>query len=260
MLHSRASRSFATVVTLSLSAMTLAGCGGGFSTLDIQPISEMQHSAHDYGGAGYQSPNYHPYLTGSHATFSGENTLHIGGDYEPRERLQRLFKSEVEGHTISVFFGHSRDGVGVNRLSNYERDLVTQDGRTLYSQDGFFPFRTSPVILVDDDFDFMTPHGLALFGAVKILNDILPPEFQILVAARPVGNFNPQGTISVEVMSPASIQAACSPLAAACASTSHSVLGFTNYAVLRIPDDFEAQELPQAKSIITHELLHALGT
>ena len=228
MLQSHTSRSVAAICTLLIAIITLAGCGGD-TAMDVQSLAELEQPAHDhdYGGAAYQNPNYYPYETGSHITYSANDTIHIGGPYQPKEQLQHFSRVTNRGRTFTTYIGPSRDGVGLDRLVNYEDDLITNDGKVirLLSLDGFFAFRQQPSVLVESDFDFRSVHGLALYGVIRILNDILPPEFQLQLYLKPTGYYNPLGTILVQAMSPASIQAQCGASAAACASASINRLG-----------------------------------
>ena len=81
----------------------------------------------------------------------------------------------------------------MDRLKNYEEDLITQDGTipSFLSDDGFHPFRVQPKLwfenrFFDLAFNEMEPGARAAANAilegVQILNDALPPEFQIVNA------------------------------------------------------------------------------
>ncbi len=230
------------------------GCGGGSMQSEL-PVQ-------NYSRPAYQNPNYHPYLTPSNA-YRWENTIHVGGDVEPRDKLRRVgtFGS------IKVFQGASRDGVGKKRLENYEHDLLTQDDSTSSSRDGFYPFRVAPKIWLEDDFYRLLrandekAEGLiqALFGSVRILNDALPPEFQIDFTTED----SPQveGTIAIAFRSPGRIAEICgSAGTVACASS--DVLNLhnkTNSAVIYFPDNLDTSKRQTTQTIILHELLHALG-
>lgn len=153
--------------------------------------------SHNYTRSAYQSPNYHPHEMPSHAYIWG-NTVHIGGDLEPKEALRRI--ATVNG--INYFIGASRDGVGVDRLRNYAMDLETKDGTvsSYLSDDGFYPFRVKPRILLGrgfEDLDLDNEAFGALLDSVQILNDALPPEFQIKIAGDYYGGPIYEGDIVV---------------------------------------------------------------
>ena len=54
---------------------------------------------------------------------------------------------------IRYFIGASRDGVGVDRLQDYEKDLTTQNGADPYGLDGddSRPFTGMPQLYLDPD-------------------------------------------------------------------------------------------------------------
>ena len=249
-------------IVLMLALLVLAGCSHGDRFLDTQLLPEAGQQTEVYSGSAYQSPNYHPYETGSRITFSGVDTVHIGGDYEPRERLDRIGTGEtITGSRFHFFMGPSRDGVGVDRLSNYETDLITKDGTIspILSDDGFFPFRVKPRILFGRGFeDFDTDVFYLLADSVHILNDILPPEFQIKDGGRHRGRWVYEGDILVAALPPAEIQRVCGSGAAACAVNNVSYWGHSRNATVYIPDDLDMTKT-SSRSIVVHELLLALG-
>ena len=260
MFRSQTSRFIASICTLSLAAMILAGCGGEGKALGIQPIPEP--SRHDYSGAGYQSPNYHPYQTPSRVIPTGENRTHIGADYEPREQLQKITGGLRGGFTW--YMGPSRDGVGVNRLINYDKDLTTRNGTTsaLLSNDGFYPFKVQPRMRFGRGLSGGTVARIALFDARLLLNEILPPEFQIVDGGPYTGGAVNEGDIVVGAFPANEVTETCGTGAAACATnyfTTSNGATYTHRAFLTLPDDFTLADLQRATSIITHELLHALG-
>ena len=158
--------------------------------------------------------------------------------------------------------GASRDGVGVERLKNYEQDLVTQDGADPDGLSGkdFKPFEGQPSLYLDPDLLASENAGIrwALYDSIRILNDALPPEFQIMfMGTRATGIAN-QGDIMVNLESPASIQSNCGAGAVACAE-SLTGEGYTHSSVLYLPDDFDTSEYMLSRKVIVHELLHALG-
>ena len=125
---------------------------------------------------------------------------------------------------IRYFIGASRDGVGVERLKNYEQDLVTQDGADPdgLSGDGFEPFIVQPSLYLDPDLLASENAGIlqALYDSVLILNDALPPEFQVVLADTRATGIADSGEIVVILESPASIRSNCGATAAACAVNS----------------------------------------
>ena len=99
--------------------------------------------------------------------------------------------------------GASRDGVGVARLENYETDLQTQDGEDPRSiaGHGFRPFSVRPTFYLDAEL-FETQHRdilNAIVDSIEILNDALPPEFQIDYGGMFEGTyFRNQGDIHID--------------------------------------------------------------
>lgn len=232
----------------------LAGCGGGG---ELGVVTPGELDSHNYTRSAYQSPNYHPHQMPSHAYLWGD-TVHIGGDLEPKETLRRI--ATVNG--INYFMGASRDGVGVDRLRNYEEDLITKDGTVLsfLSADGFYPFRVKPKVWLGRGFEDLDGEAFrALLESVQILNDILPPEFQIEIAGSYHGGSLDEGDIAVGSLPPALIQEQCGEGAVACAVNDKSILGYTKNAIVIIPDDFDASEWTVSREVVVHELLHALG-
>ena len=235
----------------------LAGCGGGG---ELDAVTPGVLDSHSYVGAAYQSPNYHPYETASHAYQWGD-TVFIGGDLEPREEL-RHFGTE---NGIRFFMGASRDGVGVNRIRNYEDDLLTKNDTVLayLSSDGFYPFRVQPKVWVHDEFLNYPGTAAALGDSIKILNDALPPEFQLQLAGTFSADALPadrEGNIAAVLLSADNLKIQCGQDAVACATSSiPSGTNYTRSAILLIPDDFDTSQYMLPRVVIIHELLHALG-
>ena len=233
----------------------LVGCSGGG---ELNVVAPGELDSHNYTRSAYQSPNYHPHEMPSHAYLWGD-TVHIGGDLEPKEALRRI--ATVNG--INYFIGASRDGVGVDRLRNYATDLETRDGTvsSYLSDDGFYPFRVKPRILLGRGFENLDNEAFgALVESVQILNDALPPEFQIKIAGDYYGGPIYEGDIVAAALPPAEIQEQCSRDAVACASNNIPFLtDYTRDALLLIPDDFDASESTFSRTVVVHELLHALG-
>ena len=248
--------------------LLLAACGGGglmSETSEGIPLG--------YSNTGDVRHSYTPYMTRSHAYrwSMGDGTveLNVGGDLEPRETLRHVSTAE---NGIRYFMGASRDGVGVDRLKNYEYDLATQNGSDpyMYGGDGFFPFRVQPQLYLDPR--LLEPENVgtlrALYNSVQILNDALPPEFQIVIADTRSTDTAYSGEIVVSLESRASIGAECGSTAVACAYSNHSrkwnsaTAAFnreTDSSVVYIPDDFDTSQYMHARKVIVHELLHALG-
>lgn len=246
---------FAKRITAVLSLLVFAfGCGGGSMQSEL-PVQ-------NYSRPAYRNPNYHPHLTPSHV-YRWANTIYVGGDLEPREKLRQV--GTFGG--IKVSQGASRDGVGVDRLRKYDHDLRAENDTTSFSRDGFYPFRAPPKIWLEDDFYRLLranngkAEGLfqALFGSVQILNDALPPEFQIDFTSE--DSHQVEGTIAIAFRSPGSIADICGIAGAvACASSDISNLSNkTNTAVIYLPDNLDTSKTQTTQTIILHELLHALG-
>ena len=235
----------------------LAGCGGG-GELDVVTPGELD--SHNYTKSAYQSPNYHPYQTASHA-YVWDDTIYIGGDLEPREELRHVGTE----NGIRYFMGASRDGVGIDRIRNYESDLITKNDSplisVLLSSDGFYPFRVQPKVWIHDRFLEYPGTTLALTDSIKILNDALPPEFQIQFAGTFSADELPpyrEGEILATLLPADTIKGRCGADAVACASS--TLLGaYTRSAILRIPDDFDTSQYTLPRMVIVHEFLHALG-
>ena len=238
----------------------LAGCGGGGRDPTVS-VSGLE-----YSNAATPRHSYTPYETRSHAYAwapgnpgNDVREVYVGGELEPRERLRHVATETG----IQYFMGASRDGVGVDRLKNYESDLVTRNGADPFglTGDGFKPFSVQPHLYVDRD--LLAPENReilrALYDSVLILNDALPPEFQIVLADARAIDIAYRGEIMVSLEPPSSIGANCGPGAVACAVNSPTYLGHTASAKLYIPDDFDTSEYMFPRKVIVHELLHALG-
>ena len=155
------------MAVMATGCMTLAACirggGGGVPIVPIgsvpqprvAPADQQQAPAPlDYSNSVAPRHSYAPYETPSHVhTFplSDDVTeVYIGGDLEPRETLRHV-ATTLNG--IRWFMGASRDGVGVERLKNYQQDLVTQDGADPdgLAEDEFAPFNIQPYLYLDPD-------------------------------------------------------------------------------------------------------------
>ena len=188
--------------------------------------------------------------------------LHIGGDLEPRETLRHTLTE----NGIRYFIGASRDGVGVDRLKNYEHDLLTSDDTDpfgLLNDDGFYPFTGTPQLYLDPDFALDDNAGIlsALLAATSILNDALPPEYQIEIKGTYATRLSTQHELYVSLETADTITTTCGEGAVACAANTPYLLNRerTHSAILYIPDDLDTSEYTFPRKLIIHELLHALG-
>lgn len=242
------------VLAVSLATILLFGCGGGSMQGEL--------TSHDYSRPAQSSPNYHAYTTGSHV-YQWAGSVHVGGDVEPRDKLRRI--GTYNGITYSM--GASRDGAGVRRIENYNDDLITEDGTVspVFSDKGFYPFVVKPKIWLDDrlaalllDEDPATrAFWNVLLSSINILNDALPPEFQIEFGNPADGSRYSQGSVLVRYVPATEIEAICSG-GAACSKA--FIIGDRTWrSDIVIPDDIDMTKRQTALTIIVHELLHALG-
>jgi hypothetical protein len=71
------------------------------------------------------------------------------------------------------------------------------------SDDGFYPFRVKPKVWLARGFeDLDTETTAALLDSIRILNDALPPEFQIEIAGDYYGGPLYEGDIVVAALPP----------------------------------------------------------
>ena len=119
------------VLSVLAAGCVLAACGGG------GPLSVAPEPTQNYTPTAGTHHSYatHATWTRMHRTLLGE--FHFGGDVEPRERLDLVYESDSG---LEVYLGASRDGVGVDRLKNYETDLLAASWRN-----GFRPFTRAPM-------------------------------------------------------------------------------------------------------------------
>ena len=242
------------------SLLAVSACGGG----ENGPATSESRLDLDYSSSADERYSYSEYETRSHVylwALNGDATqTYIGGDLEPREALRHV--ATVGG--IRWFMGATRDGVGVDRISNYENDLLTGNGTDPLelSGDGFYPFVVQPTLNADPDILKEEHAGIwrALYDSVLILNDALPSEFQIILGSTRIPTLPYSGEIYVSLESPATISLKCGVTAVACAANNRNLFGgYTTSSVLYIPDDFDVSEYMYPRSVIVHELLHALG-
>ena len=254
-------------VVLTIGCLTLAACGGGGGEVSMGSVSQL-----DYSNTAAPRHSYAPYETGSHVSalrLSDDVTeVYIGGDLEPRERLRHV-ATTPDG--IRYFIGASRDGEGGERLSQYAEDLATRDGADplKLSGHGFKPFfDAQPSLYIDPDLLAPENAGIlrALRDSIRLLNDALPPEFQIVVAGtRATDSADLEigvDEIVVSLESSTAISSICGSESVACAqnfSLRYPLDDYTGASVLYIPDDFDVSEYMYSRSTIVHELLHALG-
>ena len=243
----------------AVSLLSLAACGGGGGG-DPAPEASL-----GYSNAVAPRYSYAPHETRSDlhwwTTAAGSTELVIGPDVRPREPLRHVL---TDSKGIRYFMGASRDGVGVDRLENYERDLLTQDGADPYgiSGNGFLPFIITPDLVLD--LDLMAPENEAVWAAVwdsvHILNDALPPEFQIAVFTPLPGYIVGPGDIFIHFESPGSPAWVCDDDAVACTSSDiNRLFDYTRSSEIYLPDDLDTSDHVNMRSTILHELLHALG-
>ncbi len=247
--------------TIAIICVTVAACGGGGAL--FRTASQL-----DYTNAADARHSYSPYTTGSHAYSWDPGTvgndvqeIYIGGDLEPRENLRHV----LTHNGIDYYVGASRDGVGVDRLENYKLDLETRNGTDPFNfmGDGFRPFITQPLLYLDADLLAPGNAGIlwALADSILILNDSLPPEYQIRVMGSREGNIAYRGEIQVNLEPAATVGLRCGVNAVACASNTPLALWspFSASSTLYLPNDFDTSEYTYPRKVIVHELLHALG-
>ena len=238
--------------------LVLGACGGsglGPPTPETQPTL-------DYSNSATTHHSYAEYGTGSYAYSiqrgDAPTLYYIGGDLEPRETLRHV---QTE-NGIRYFIGASRDGVGVDRLQDYEKDLTTQNGADPYGLDGhdFKPFTGTPQLYLDPDLLLDANEGVlvALWSSVRILNDALPPEFQIAYKGSRATQLRTQHELYVSLETADTITTTCGEGAVACAAPT-AYRERTHSAILYIPDDLDTSEYTFPRKLIIHELLHALG-
>ena len=241
--------------------LVLGACGGGGNG----PVVSEAQLGLDYSNTAEERHSYTAYETGSYAYTvergDAATLVYIGGDLEPRENLTHVWTD----NGIRYFMGASRDGVGVDRLQDYEKDLTTQDGDDPFGLEGddFEPFSGRPELYLDPDFALDDNAGIwqALYNSILILNDALPPEFQIEIKGTRATRLGLANEIYVSLETAASITTTCGEGAVACAVNTPYPLtpSYTKAAVLYIPDDFDTSEYVYPRKVIVHELLHALG-
>ena len=241
----------------------LAACGSGHVQTDLDIQQATSDTTFAYSNTATTRQSYTPFTSHSHiyAFDRGDVVeVYIGGDVGPRENLRHVATTE---NGIRYYMGASRDGVGVDRLENYEQDLLTTDGTDPFnrSKNGFKPFSKQPTLhveagLVDDEnLDIFR----VLIDSVRILNDILPPEFQIILSDTPATIDVASGSIAVFLGTPQQVQSACSSASAVACAVNDTIGNTTTRVVVAIPNDFDTSEYTFPRKVIVHELLHALG-
>ena len=242
------------LAVLAAGTLALAGCGGGAAkltgSLDYSNHAEVRHS-------------YTPYKSSSHAYIvdrpENDETVtevYIGGDHMPRERLRHV----ATENNIRYFIGSSRDGVGVERLNAYRKDLETENDSVRFSTSGLRPFARPPKIYLSPN--FLEDENLGILAAfadsIQILNDALPPEYQLVVEGTKETSIAYSGEIMVHLGSAENVAANCGAGAAACARYEYFPNN-TDKALVVLPDDMDLSEYMLPRKVIIHELLHALG-
>ena len=240
------------ILSLIALAVMLVGCGGGGTLPD--PSAIPVRGSLDYIPVANPRHSYTPYSTWSHVSWwdAGDvQELYIGGDWEPQERLRLVFAE----NGLRYYFGASRDGVGVDRVRSYEKDLLSESYRN-----GFRPFSVQPTLYFDPD--LLLPRNgdlaVAVYEGIQIVNDALPPEFQLVGGGVVERDVTRSGEIFVMLESPAGIGRICGAGSAACAVSETSATS-TSSAIIYLPDDLDASEFTYTRTVIVHELLHALG-
>ena len=140
---------------------------------------------------------------------------------------------------------------------------MTQDGADPdgLAGDEFAPFSIQPSLYLDPDLLASENAEIlqALVGSIQILNDALPPEFQVVVVGTRATGIAYWGEIVVSLDSPAFIRSTCGATVVACAQWYNTSAGDTYSSVLHLPDDFDTSEYGFTRKVMVHELLHALG-
>ena len=94
-------KTFQASILLLLTLALVAGCGSDNGSGSVSPPmpgggGNDGLESHNYTRSAYQSPNYHPHESYSHAYLwshgDGTTTVYIGGDLEPRENLRQVGK------------------------------------------------------------------------------------------------------------------------------------------------------------------------
>ena len=242
-------------IIICVMLLALAGCAGD-RQVSVDPDAPLA-----FTGAVGSPHSYTPHKSFSKVSWwnRGDVTeVFIGGDLEPRESLRHI----ATENGILYYLGASRDGVGVDRLENYETDLKTQNGADPFNleRDGFKPFTTPPTLYFQPD--LLLPENsdayLALMGSVRMVNDFLPPEFQIEVGGAREGDIVRYGEIMAVFGSSYGVQSVCGLAAAACAHG--TTLGNnTVLSILYLPNDLDFSDTTASRTVIVHELVHALG-
>ena len=251
-----------TLLMCSIAALTMVGCSA--SDGPAPPKASL-----DYSNRVAPRYSYEPHESQSDLHWwtisDGSTELRIGPDVAPREPLRHVLTGGVSG--IHYFMGASRDGVGVDRLKNYEQDLLTQDGDDPYgvSGSGFLPFIIKPEVVLD--LALLEPENAsileAVWDSVRILNDALPPEFQLGVYTPRPGYVAGPGDIFVHLESRGSFAWGCDNAQAVACATSQIYRGlylnYTRWSEVYLPDDLDTSDWTYMRSTILHEFMHALG-
>ena len=182
-------------------ALALAACGAGeFATIEAEaPLNYTAAVSPQHTYAAHKTPSdFHWWNKGGNSI-----EIRIGPDVAPREPLRHVLTT----NKIRYFMGESRDGVGVDRLKNYGTDLRSQS----FGGD-FLPFIVTPSLILDEDMEASENDAIyqAMWDSARILNDALPPEYQMSVFTAEDGYVNKSGDIFVHLESPESADWGCS--------------------------------------------------
>ena len=231
------------LIAIAASGFLLSACGGGeVPTAETEPPLGYVQTAYEHRYAPAQTPSQIVAYN-----FPGAEHVTIGGDLEPRDNLRHVGTE----NGIQYYIGAVRDGVGVGRLANYGTDLGAHNLK---------PFAVQPTIYWDPDLLLPENSGIAsaLRGSLRILNDALPPEFQIVDGGTWDTAIIYPGQIGISLETAEGIGSICGTGVVACAQSRRETL-FTSSSWLYIPDDFDTSEYTYPRKVIVHELLHALG-
>ena len=241
--------------------LVLGACGGG----GLGPPTPETQPTLDYSNSATTHHSYAEYETGSYAYSiprgDAPTLYYIGGDLEPRETLRHV----ATENGIRYFIGASRDGVGVDRLQDYEKDLTIQNGADPYGLDGddFKPFTGTPQLYLDPDLLLDANVGVlvALWGSVQILNDALASGVSDHARGQPRHAAQHPARALCESRDGRHDHHDMRGGGVACAVNTPWPLtpSYTKAAILYIPDDLDTSEYTFPRKLIIHELLHALG-
>ena len=237
-------------LSLFLVVLILLGCSGGRSAQMAERVSAYSQPEYDTRhGPGYQT---HPYV--HHAR---NFMTHIGADVEPMVELRDI--DRAGDNYIDIRMGVVRDGVGRERIQDYINSIAEDDG-------DFYPFRVQPILYVNTDLNDAVNEGdpdanafrNALLYSRRILNDVLPPEFQIR-DPQPGETGMEEGSLVVRYIPRHEFEQECDGDVIGCGGVRPMRSGHAENGFVYIPDDTDVENPEALKRLIVHELLHALG-